>query len=88
MVLAYIYEFNSVESANGYYQTVVNQYKQAGGYTQLSTSGVEATCYAGEGVTGAAIYCVKNNVAFFLTVYSDSADSGIEVAKIISSKIS
>jgi len=90
-VAALIYRFNSVENANNYHQTKVNQYKQVGGYTELPISGMGADCYGGKTPYGSisliSIYCVKNNVAFYLYSGSYSSSDAMKVAEIISSKI-
>jgi len=93
-----VYKYDSVENANNNYQTMVNWYKQSSGYTELSTYGVGATCYAGAspligqaalGGISNSIYCVKNNVVFFVfTMDLKGGNNAIEIAKIVSSKIS
>lgn len=95
-VTVHIYKFNSIDNANDYYQTSVNDEKQTGGYKEVSTYRVNADCYAGkqESFSGeiAFIYCIKKNVVFYLRAIilytSGASDDMTVVAKTIPPKIS
>lgn len=94
-VIIHIYKFDSIDNANNYYQTNINSEKQSGGYKEKSTSMVNASCYAGEQEMMAGstsfIYCIKNNVVFYLRAVipyaSGASDDMMIVAKVIPSKI-
>jgi len=94
-VVAHIYKFDSIDNANKYYQTSVDNQKQEGGYKEISTYGINANCYAGDqdSVTRdiAFVYCIKSNIVFYLRAivpYSSGvSDDMLTVAKVIPSKI-
>lgn len=90
-----IYRFDSVNSANSYYQGLINAKKNKGGYKELSTRDVKAACYAGNQQFSQGdkefIYCTKSNVVFHIEAIfpysSDYSDDLIALAKIIPPKI-
>jgi len=95
--LAYIfvYKFDSKNYADSFYSAEINKVKERGGYTEISTSGIDAICFGYKGgdlYEGYyySFYCKKDNIFFQTEVATFSAwRSGYskELAKIVADKI-
>lgn len=93
-VTTHIYKFDSIENANNYYQSIVGSQKEEGGYSEDSTFGIGANCYAGHQESlyseRAFVYCTKNNIVLYIRGTTSgfyAIDAAKEVAKVIASKI-
>ena len=95
--VAYIFvaKFDSKNYADSFYSIKINKVKEGGGYTEISTSGIDATCFGyknGDLYEGYryTFYCKKSNIFFLTEVSTFSAwRSGYskELAKIVAKKI-
>ncbi|MFH1365588.1 MAG: hypothetical protein ABIH28_03325 [archaeon] len=94
---AYIFiaKFESKNYAESFYSTSVSKVKEGGGYTETSTSGIDASCFGYKGgdlYEGYyyTFYCKKENIFFLTEVATFSAGrSGYskELAKIVGDKV-
>ena len=88
-----IERFDSLENAHQIYSEKNSLIKQAGGYEEISTGSVSATCYGfkKEGLysNSGAIICYKNNIYFVIQGYGDFdvEDDTKDMAKVVAKNI-
>jgi len=90
-----ILKFNSKDYAASYYSNSVSEVKEGGGYTEIPTSGIDATCFGyknGDLYEGYyyTFYCQEKNIFFLTEVGTFSvlrSGNSKELAKIVADKL-